>query len=121
MVHASEEIYTDAPLTGNVVLMDGVMTRSIYGYDWTIPSDTTYRSIQGYYKTVGGEIQLTVNITPTNHTTHVGIIQPDGTRRYVAGTGVFGHTFAIKQTGTHYIYVENPGSGSIDVSLMVKY
>ncbi len=117
----SEEIYTDAPLTGNVVLMDGTLSRSSYSYNWTIPSNTTYRTMQGYYKTAGGSIRATVDISPTNHMTHVGIIQPDGTRRYVAGTGVFGHTFAIKQTGTHYLYVENPSSGSIDVFLGVTY
>lgn len=117
----SEEFYTTEPLNGNVVLMDGTDARASYSYDWSIPSNTTYRTVQGYYKSVGGNMEITVNIKPSNHTTNVGIIQPDGTRRYVAGSGVFGHTFAIKQTGTHYIYVENPSSGTIDVTLVVKY
>ena len=117
----SEEIYTTEPLSGNVVLMDGTAARASYSYDWTIPSNTTFRSVQGYYKSVGENLEVTVNIKPTNHSTNVGIIQPDGTRRYVTGRGVFAHTFAIKQTGTHYVYVENPSSGTIEVTLVIKY
>lgn len=117
----SEEIYTAEPLSGNVVLMDGTLTKAVYAYDWAIPSNTTYRSVQGYYKTVGSNIEVTANIKPTNHTTYVGIIQPDGSRRYVAGSGVFAHTFSIKQTGTHYVYAENPSSGTVDVLLTIKY
>lgn len=92
-----------------------------YSYDWAIPSNTTYRSVQGYYKTVGSEITTSVYARPTNHQVKVGIIQPDGTRRYVAGSGSFAHTFSIKQTGTHYVYAENPSSGEVSVALMVIY
>ncbi|MFR8032576.1 MAG: hypothetical protein ACLU6W_01000 [Lachnospiraceae bacterium] len=117
----SEEIYTAEPLSGNVVLMDGTLAKASYSYTWAIPSNTTYRSVQGYYKTVGGEIRLTVDASPTNRTVNVGIIQPDGSRRYVAGSGLFAHTFSIKQTGTHYVYAENPSSGTVDVLLTIKY
>lgn len=117
----SEEFYTTEPLSGDVVLMEGTFSKSVYGYEWTIPSNKTFRTQEGYYKSVGQSLEVTVNIKPTDHATNVGIVQPDGTRRYVEGRGVFGHTFAIKQTGTHYIYVENPSSGTIDVSLLVTY
>ena len=117
----SEEIYTTEPLSGNVVLMDGNLSRAAYAYDWSIPSKTTYRSVQGYYKAAGSSIGFTANVKPTNHTTNVGIIQPDGTRRYVAGSGLFAHTFSIQQTGTHYIYAENPSSGEVNILLTVQY
>lgn len=117
----SEEIYTAEPLTGNVVLMDGTYAKASYSYDWTIPSNTTYRSVQGYYKTAGSEITTSVYATPTNHQVNVGIIQPNGTRRYVAGKGSFAHTFSIQQTGTHYIYAENPSSGEVNVLLTIRY
>lgn len=117
----SEEIYTAEPLSGNVVLMDGILTKAVYAYDWAIPSNTTYRSVQGYYKTAGSEITTSVYSTPTDHQVNIGIIQPNGTRRYVAGSGSFAHTFSIKQTGTHYVYAENPSSGTVDVLLTIKY
>lgn len=117
----SEEFYTTEPLSGNVVLMDGTMGRASYSYDWVVPSNTTYRSVQGYYKTVGSELTTSTLAEPSNHIVNIGIIQPDGTRRYVAGKGSFGHTFAIKQTGTHYVYAENPSNGSVNVLLTIRY
>ena len=120
--YCSEEFYTDNPLEGNVVLMDDAMlARGSYSYIWTIPSDTMFRSTQGYYKLAGGEIRLTVDATPTTNLVKVGIIQPDGSGRYVEGYGLFAHTFSIQQMGTHYIYAQNKGTGDVEVAILVQY
>ena len=104
-----------------VLMDDAMLARGTYSYKWTIPSNTMFKSTQGYYKLAGGEIRLTVDATPTTNLVKVGIIQPDGSGRYVEGYGLFAHTFSIQQMGTHYIYAQNKGTGDVDVLIMVSY
>lgn len=47
---------------------------------------------------------------PNIETFRIGIIEPDGVRRYVSGTNMISHVFNVRKAGTHYVYVQNMSS-----------
>ena len=70
---------------------------------------------------VGESITINVAISPMDKTVKVGIVEPDGTFRYVNGKGSIGHTFAINKRGQYKVAVMNTSGSSVQVSGFVKY
>ncbi|MCI8276068.1 MAG: hypothetical protein HFI66_10790 [Lachnospiraceae bacterium] len=46
---------------------------------------------------------------------NAGIIEPDGTKRYVREKGDILHKFSLDQTGKYRVFVENKNDGAVDV------
>ena len=63
----------------------------------------------------GQDILVTVAAEPDNKTLKVGIIEPDGTRRYVVSSGDIYHKFVLDQTGRYRVFVENDNSVVVNV------
>lgn len=61
----------------------------------------------------GGTISVAVSINPGNKTVKVGIVQPDGTRRYVSGSGAVGHDFSLTQSGNYRVYIANDSGTTV--------
>lgn len=99
-------------------ITDTIRTRSTNFETGVIPAGT--RKYVTLYMRCGQKISLTAVVSPSNKTAKVGVIQSDGRRMYVIGTGGLSSTFTITTSGTHKIYVENPNTfGSI--SAVVNY
>lgn len=99
---------------GQVIQKD--RSGSNYHFGWSVPKDYSKRGA-AFSASAGGTISLTAVASPSNVTYHLGIVQPNGVRRYVSGTHMMSHTFSLTQTGTYYVYVQNMSSTTgIEVS-----
>lgn len=77
-------------------------------FTWTIPANTQKRSA-GFSKSSGSiEVEGYVN-----KAAKVGIIEPDGTFRYVNENGAVDHTFTVNKSGMHFFCIQNNNSTSI--------
>lgn len=85
------------------------------GYNWTVKADSLVQSSL-FYASTGQHIRVTANISPQNQNVNVGIIEPDGTLRYVLISNYVDHTFSLDQTGMYRFFVRNRGTESISVA-----
>ena len=77
-----------------------------YAFNWTVKRNYALRS-SPFQASSGDTIVVTSVGTPENITYRLGIVQPDGVRRYVSGSDLISHRFTLTQTGTYYVYVQN--------------
>ena len=69
-----------------------------------------------FYASNGNSINVSVNVVPTDTTIKVGIVQPDGVRRYVEGDTTLGHSFALTQSGNYRVYIQNDSGVTVTVA-----
>lgn len=81
-------------------------TKEAKNIDWTIKDGSICKSTE-FYKSKGSEISVAVFIEPSDKYVKVGIIQPDTTIRYVYSKGSISHTFEVKQSGNHRVFISN--------------
>ena len=87
-----------------------------FAYNWSVPKKDALRSA-AFKASAGQKIEVTAIGKPSNITYHLGIVQPDGVRRYVSGSDMMSHKFTLTQTGTYYVYIQNMStSTALDVS-----
>lgn len=120
----TEDGYTEYEVTGlergvketegDVIAIYGSDTS--YHFGWDVKKNYALRS-SPFKASSGQTISVTSVAKPSNLTYRLGIVQPDGVRRYVSGSGIVSHTFSLNQTGTYYVYVQNMSTTTaIDVS-----
>ena len=88
-------------------------TRSM---EWTVKAGVRKTTAEFSAKS-GNTIRVTAILTPADLSVKVGIIEPDGTRRYVTGKDAVAHTFSLDQTGSYRVFVENGNSKSITAKI----
>jgi hypothetical protein len=90
--------------------------RGFSSLDWDINASAA-KTTSTFSASSGQTIGVTVLATSKSATFRAGIIEPDGTRRYVnSSNGGMYHTFELDQTGKYSVYVQNMGSSQISVS-----
>ena len=94
-------------------------TRSIRTMSWTVPNNVRKTST-AFHASAGESISVTVGITPKDKTISAGIIEPDGTRRYVNGKDHIDHVYKLTQSGKYRVYVENKSGVSVTVDGVYK-
>lgn len=90
-----------------------------FNFGWNVPKKTAKRSA-GFKVAVGDTINVTALCVPNTVTFRIGIVEPDGVRRYISGTNALLHIFTVKKAGTHYVYVQNM-STTKDVTINGAY
>ena len=106
--------YTDfGPADDITVVEENPFARG-RNFTWTVKSKYMKKTA-AFQASSGGSITVTVNIDPTNKTVSVGIVEPDGTRRYVNGSRSVYHEFSLDQTGSYQVFVENNNASSVEV------
>lgn len=90
------------------------LSRSSKSFNWSVARGVRKKST-GFSAKSGGSIMITVTVSPADKSVRVGIVKPDGTRRYVSGKGVVFNTFSINQSGTYKVYVENVSGTKVTV------
>lgn len=75
-------------------------------FSWNVSENTVNKSTAINVEAEGA-ITVTAICNPNTETFRIGIIEPDGVRRYVSGTNMLSHTFTVRKAGTHYVYVQN--------------
>ena len=88
--------------------------------NWTITNGHSATSGK-FYSYSGGSITISVAIVPSNKTVRVGIVQPDGVKRYVEGNGSVGHSFSVTQTGYHKVYIANDSGTTVTANGVYSY
>lgn len=92
--------------------------RAIKTYTWTIKANRA-QSSYNFTAQAGQQISMSVVATPNTASYRMGIIQPDGTLRYINGSGAEGHDFVLTQSGTYAIYVQN--MSNVDITVVAAY
>lgn len=82
------------------------VTRSTKNFDWSVASGVRKGNSEFSAKS-GGSILLLAAVSPANKTVRIGIIEPNGNRRYVSGKGSLSKKFSLTKTGVYKVYVEN--------------
>ena len=80
---------------------------------WTVSGHVLKKTPEFDAKS-GGSINVMAT-APANKYVNVGIIEPDGTKRYVREKGDILHKFSLDQTGKYRVFVENKNDGAVDV------
>lgn len=85
------------------------------GYNWTIKANRAQSSYD-FKVRAGQSISVVCACSPNSASFRMGIVEPNGTLRYVtSSTGAAAHTFSIDYDGKYAIYVQNMSDGSITV------
>ncbi len=86
-----------------------------YVYGWKIGRNSAKKS-DDFNAESGGYITVTAS-SSADVSFRMGIIEPDGTHRYVdSERGAASHVFDLDQTGTYSIYIQNMTGDTIGVS-----
>lgn len=128
VVSESEELQPENPskeYTGTIDEFDGMVINEEVGsndnakearnIDWSVSNGSISKSTQ-FYKAEGSEIYVSVVIEPSDKYVKVGIIQPDTSIRYVYSKGNIAHTFAVKQSGYHRVFISNDSGTKVVAS-----
>lgn len=91
-----------------------VRTRGSMNFGWTIGGLASKKSTD--FSTSAGKTISVSATTDPSISFRAGIIEPDGTRRYVDSiNGVAAHVFDLDQTGKYSVFIQNMTTGTIDV------
>lgn len=115
----TEETLTDAKLDIEMEL-GKTGQRATNSLNWSVPNGKIAYG-GNLSMEVGETITVNVAISPMSKTVQVGIIEPDGTFRYVNAKGSANHTFTIKKRGQHKVAIMNNSGSSVSVSGFIKY
>jgi beta-lactamase regulating signal transducer with metallopeptidase domain len=83
-------------------------------FNWDIPG-YVLKYTSSFSAKSGQTISVAGVISPSDKTVKVGIVQPDGTKRYINASGSFSHDFALDQTGSYNVYITNTNSTEVTV------
>lgn len=106
--------YTDEGPTDDITVVEEDPFARGRDFTWTVPSKYMKKTA-AFRASSSGSIAVTVYIDPADKTVSVGIVEPDGTRRYVNGSRSVYHEFALDQTGSYQVFVENKNASSVEV------
>lgn len=85
------------------------------GYNWTIKANRAQSSYD-FKVRAGQTVSVTCSCSPQSAQFRMGIVEPNGTLRYVTSSGSASHNFSISSDGKYAIYVQNMSDGSISVA-----
>lgn len=87
----------------------------VSSFNWNVAAGKEVNS-PTFRATSSQTITVTGITSPATKYLRVGIIEPDGMRRYISAKGTFTHTFKLDQTGSYKIYARNGNdSGTINI------
>ncbi|MCI8513757.1 MAG: hypothetical protein HFI93_03880 [Lachnospiraceae bacterium] len=93
--------------------VSGDARMSTRSFAWIVGS-YVLKKTEAFYVEESRSIEVYVSITPSNKQVRAGIIGLDGTKRYILVTGSGVHTFLVKHTGDHRVFVENTNGISVE-------
>lgn len=77
-----------------------------YSFDWIVNPNTRHVSGE-HVVNAGQQIMASATVTPGSKTCWLGIMNDEGTARYVSGSGALGHRFKITNRGRYRVFVQN--------------
>ena len=96
--------------------------RAMKTINWDIPSGSNATATEACSMEAGQTININVAVSPASSSVRVGIVDSNGTFRYVLATsGSVNHDFSITTRGTYYVCVMNGSSNDVSVAGFVNY
>ena len=111
--------YEERGIKSNIIEEEGETEWGVYAtvrnLSWTVGVNVR-KYTNSFSASSGQQIIVSAVMDPTDKIVNVGIIEPDGTRRYVQGSDTVMHTFDLDQTGYYRVFVENYNSVTVEAS-----
>jgi hypothetical protein len=106
----------------NLGLMGSSLLRATVTINWSISANSTTTGSTSMSMESGESITINVSYSPSSASLDVGILQPDGSFRYVNSTsGSVNHTFSITERGVYKVRIRNNSSNLVSVTGFVNY
>ena len=106
----SLEEYEMSGIPDDVVVEEGEVQYGTRGtallIDWGVGIGV-YKRTDRFEANSGDRITISIWIDPDDVAIRAGIVEPDGTLRYVEASGSITHTFTLDQTGDYRVFVQN--------------
>ncbi len=83
-------------------------------FEWTVGANASKKT-PSFEMSSGGYITVSVSVEPTDLKVNVGIVEPNGGKRYITGSGRITHTFSLDQSGSYSVFVENTNNQKVYV------
>lgn len=84
-------------------------------FNWNVRANKEVNS-PGFHATSSQSIKVVGMASPDTKYVKVGIIEPDGKRRYISAKGDFAHTFKLTKNGSYRVYAENKNGSAVNVA-----
>lgn len=84
-------------------------------FEWTVEAKTSKKT-PSFEMSSGGYITVSISVEPTDLKVNVGIVEPDGGKRYITGSDTIYHKFSLDQSGSYMVFVEDPNSAKVSVA-----
>ena len=88
---------------------------SVVSFEWTVEANASKKT-PSFEMPSGGYITVSVSVEPTDLKVNVGIVDPNGGRRYITGSDTIHYKFSLDQSGNYMVFVENPNSAKVSVA-----
>ncbi len=88
---------------------------SVVSFEWTVEANASKKT-PSFEMPSGGYITVSVSVEPTDLKVNVGIVDPNGGRRYITGSDIITHTFSLDQSGSYKVFVENTNDQKVYVA-----
>lgn len=83
--------------------------------NWTVANNAVTQS-PAFTKSSGDTITILALVDPEDAQVKIGIVQPDGTTRYLFVKSSMSHTFSLTQSGSYRVFVSNSSGVAVTVS-----
>lgn len=110
-----EEVDTETDILEELVVVTEGLRDSTEMINWTVRGNML-KKMETPALRKGDRLLILLSISPSNVPVRVGIIEPDGTKRYVIGQDTVNYTFCIADAGKHMVYVETHNGLAVDVA-----
>lgn len=87
---------------------------AITSFSWSMPVRSV-RLSAAFEASAGQAIYVSATATPATSEFRLGIAEPNGYMRYINAQGAASHAFALTQTGSYAVFVQNMSDGRLTV------
>ena len=108
------ETETDPQIKIKVGEVSVTSTEGLSLISWSVDSKTLMQTLP-FSASKGGSIVVAVSVHPADKEVKVGIIMPDGSRRYVQVAGGIYYEFELDVSGEYQVFVENTSGVTVQV------
>jgi len=109
-----EDANADTDIQTGIVDIFGYIRAGNISINWSVGSGVMKQTSE-FPMSCGSDIFIYVTLSPSNKKVQVGIIDPDGLKRYINVQGSASYTFSLSKSGTYRVFIAN-NSATIDDS-----
>ena len=109
------ETEIDPQIRVEVGEVSAMSTEGFSSISWSVENNISKHTLP-FSASEGECIAVCVSINPTDKEVNVGIVMPDGSRRYIKGTKLITYEFEVDVSGEYQVFVENTSGATVQVN-----